>query len=127
MVTGKFYKNVVLRKLKNYHKSRGPKTELKYIRLLHDNAPAHKARIVTDFWCQRRLPSFRTLRIRQTCPPSPLRLFSLSRYNSRNSRGSVVYQCLVGVPIEEYKKWIDRLKWYVLTGGEYFEGQSKLK
>ena len=40
-------KNVILRKLKN--KSRRPKTGLKYVRLLHDNAPAHKARIVTDF------------------------------------------------------------------------------
>ena len=36
-------------KLRNYYKSRRPKTGLKYVRLLHDNAPAHKARIVTDF------------------------------------------------------------------------------
>ena len=49
-VTGKFYKNVVLRKLKNYYKSRRPKTGLNYVRLLHDNASAHKARIVTDFF-----------------------------------------------------------------------------
>ena len=48
-VTGKFYKNFVLRKWKNYYKSRRPKTGLKYVRLLHENAPAHKARIVTDF------------------------------------------------------------------------------
>ena len=47
-VTDKFYKNVVLRKLKNNYKSRRPKTGLKYVRLLHDNASAHKARIVTD-------------------------------------------------------------------------------
>ena len=48
-VTGTFYKNVVLRKLKNYYESRRHKTGLKYVRLLHDNATAHKARIVTDF------------------------------------------------------------------------------
>ena len=47
-VTGKVYKNVVLRKLKNYYESRRPQKGLKYVRLLHDNAPAHKARIVTD-------------------------------------------------------------------------------
>ena len=46
---GKFYKYVVLRKLKNYYKVAAPKKALKYVRLLHDNAPAHKARIVTDF------------------------------------------------------------------------------
>ena len=48
-VTGKFYKNVVPRKMKTYYRSRRPKTGLKYVRLLHDNAPAHKACIVTDF------------------------------------------------------------------------------
>ena len=53
------------------------------------------------------------------------------RYNSRNALGSAVYQCLMGVPIEEYEKcfqkWIYRLKRCVLAGEEYFEGQSKLK
>ena len=48
-VTGKFYKNVVLRKWKNYYKRGRPKTGLKYVRLLHDIAPTYKARNVTDF------------------------------------------------------------------------------
>ena len=48
-VTVPFYKNVVLIKLKAPFKRRRPKTGLKYLRLLHDNAPAHKARIVTVF------------------------------------------------------------------------------
>ena len=48
-VTAKFYKNVVLRKLKKYHKICHPKTWLKHLRLLHDNAPAHKAHLVTEF------------------------------------------------------------------------------
>ena len=48
-VTGAFYKNVVLIRLKVHFKRRRPKTGLKHLRLLHDNAPAHKARIVTEF------------------------------------------------------------------------------
>ena len=48
-VTGRFYKNVVLKQLKKYYKQRRPVMGLKYVRLLHDNAPAHKAAIVTDF------------------------------------------------------------------------------
>ena len=48
-VTGKFYKNIVLRKLKHYYKSHRPKTGLKYLALLHDNASAQKARSVTKF------------------------------------------------------------------------------
>ena len=49
IVTWKYYRDVVLRKLKKVYKSRRPQTGLKYLRLLHDNAPAHKARIVTEF------------------------------------------------------------------------------
>ena len=44
-VTGAFYKNV-LKKLKAHFKRRRPKTGLRYLCLLYDNAPAHKARIV---------------------------------------------------------------------------------
>ena len=48
-VTRAFYRNVFLKKLKAHFKRRRPKTGLKYLHLLHDNAPAHKARIVTKF------------------------------------------------------------------------------
>ena len=50
-VLGAFYKNVVLKKLKAPFKRRRPKTELKYLLFLHDNAAAHTARIVTEFVC----------------------------------------------------------------------------
>ena len=42
-ITEAFYKNVVLKKLKAHFK------RLTYLRLLHDHAPTHKARIVTEF------------------------------------------------------------------------------
>ena len=48
-VIGAFYKNFLLKKLKALFKRRRPKTGLKYLHLLQDNAPAHKARIVTEF------------------------------------------------------------------------------
>jgi hypothetical protein len=43
-ITGKYYKDVVLKKLKKYYQKRRPVTGLKHIRLLHDNAPAHTQR-----------------------------------------------------------------------------------
>ena len=137
-VTGKFNKNGVLRKWKNYYKSRRPKTGLKYVRLLHDNAPAHKARIVTDFLESEKFTALPHPPYSSNLAPCdyflcPKLKYHLSRrrYNSRNAHGSAVYQCLMGVPIEEYEKcfqkWIDWLKRCVLAGGDYFEGQSKLK
>ena len=38
-----------LKKLKTDFKKRNPKTGLEYLRLLHDNAPARKAGIGTEF------------------------------------------------------------------------------
>ena len=48
-VTGAFYKNVVLKKLKAHFKRCRPKTGLQSLRLLHDNAPAYMTRTVTEF------------------------------------------------------------------------------
>ena len=44
-ITGKYYKDVVLKKLKKYYQKRRPAT----VRLLHDNAPAHTSAVVTAF------------------------------------------------------------------------------
>ena len=48
-ITGKYYKDLVLKKLKKYYQKRRPTTGLKHVRLLHDNAHAHTSAIVTVF------------------------------------------------------------------------------
>ena len=48
-VTGKFYRDNVLKKLTRYYTKRSPKSGIKNIRLLHDNAPSNKVGIVTEF------------------------------------------------------------------------------
>ena len=48
-VTGKYYKDVVLKKLKKYYQKRRPTTGFKHVRHLHDNAHAHTSAIVTAF------------------------------------------------------------------------------
>ena len=48
-ITGKYYKDVVLKKLKKYYQKQRPATGFKHVRLLHDNAPAHTSAIVTAF------------------------------------------------------------------------------
>ena len=53
------------------------------------------------------------------------------RYKSRNALWSAVYQFLMDVPIQDYKwcfqNWVDHLKRCIRAGGEYFEGQRKVK
>ena len=48
-ITGKYDKDVGLKKLKKYYQKRRPTTSFKHVRLLHDNAPAHTSAIVTAF------------------------------------------------------------------------------
>ena len=48
-ITGKYYKDVVLKKLKKYYQKRCPATGFKHVHLLHDNAPAHTSAIVAAF------------------------------------------------------------------------------
>ena len=48
-VTATFYKNVVLKKIKTCYKRRRLSIGLQYLRPVHDNARAHKARLVIEF------------------------------------------------------------------------------
>ena len=67
-ITGKYYKEVVLKKLKKYYQKRRPATGFKHVRLLHDNAPAHTSAIVTAFLKKEKLTVLPHPRIPQTLP-----------------------------------------------------------
>ena len=62
-ITGKYYKDVALKKLKKYYQKRRPATGFKHVHLLHDNAPAHTSAIVTAFLKKEKV----------TVPPPPPR------------------------------------------------------
>ena len=49
-ITGKYYKDIVLKKLKKFYQKQCTTTGFKHIRLLQDNAPAHTSAIVRRFW-----------------------------------------------------------------------------
>ena len=67
-ITGKYYKDVVLMKLKKYYQKRRPATGFKHVRLLHDNAPAHTSAIVTAFLKKEKVTVCLTPLILQTLP-----------------------------------------------------------
>ena len=48
-MTGTFYKRKILGKLNKCFEKRRPKTGLRRVRLLYDNAPAHTSSIVIDY------------------------------------------------------------------------------
>ena len=48
-VTGKFYRESVLTQLVDFYQKRRPRTGVCGIKLLHDNAPAHKSATVQEY------------------------------------------------------------------------------
>ena len=48
-VTGKFYRESVLTQLVGFYQKRRPRTGVRGIKLLHDNAPAHKSTMVREY------------------------------------------------------------------------------
>ena len=57
IIKGKYYKDIVLKKLIKYYQKRRPTTGFKHVRLLHDNAPAHTS-IVMAFFEERKSNCF---------------------------------------------------------------------
>ena len=132
-VTGKFYRESVLTQLVDFYQKRRPRTGVRGIKLLHDNAPAHKSATVQEYLKESGLD---VLDHPPYSPDLSLCDFWLSprlnemlaghRFESRCGIGSAVYQCLQHIPKEDYRaafrKWIDRCKMCVEADGAYFEG-----
>ena len=132
-ITGKFYKNTVLNKIKKIYKKKRPSVGLKGICLLHDNAPAHKSRVVVDFLSKQKVNVLTRPPYSPDLSPCDFFLFprlkkdlSRRRYSSRSALGSAVHQCLTQIPRADYygafKQWILRLQKCISVKGEYFEG-----
>ena len=121
--------------LKNCFKSRCPKTGLQHLRPLHDNAPAHKTRIVTEYLEAEKV----TVLPHPPLSPDldPATIFCFPNLNTicleRNTSAleSAVYQYLIGFSKEVYKQCsksgLTGSNCVVRSDREYFEGQSKLK
>ena len=134
-ITGKCYKDVVLKKLKKYYQKRHPATGFKHVRLLHDNAPAHTSTIVTAFLKKEKVTVLPHLPYSPDLAPCDFFLFPKLKaflagwkYQSRQALGSAIHQYLITVPKSAYrdalKKRIHRLKLCISSHGEYFEGMK---
>ena len=134
-ITGKYYKDVVLKKLKKYYQKRCPATGFKHVHLLHDNAPAHTSTIVTAFLKKEKVTVLPHPPYSPDLAPCDFFLFPKlkaflagRKYQSRQALGSAIHQYLITVPKSAYrdafKKWIHRLKLCISSHREYFEGMK---
>ena len=119
-VTGKFYRESVLIQLVDFYQKRRPRTGVRSIKIIHDNAPAHKSTTVQEYLKESGLD---VLGHPPYCPdlsPCDLWLFRRlkemlagHRFESGCSIGSAAYQCLQPKPKGDYRaafrKWVDRI------------------
>ena len=109
-VTGKFYRESVLTQLVDFYQKRGPRTGVRSIKLLHDNALAHKSATVQEYLKESGLDVLDHPPYSPELSPCDFRLFPRlkemlagHRFESRCGIGSAVYQCLQHIPKEDYR------------------------
>ena len=131
-VTGRFYKNSVMKKVKEFYNKKRPSKGWSGVHLLHDNASSHKCEIVKSFLASENVKVLNHPPYSPDLSPCDFFLFprlkkmlSGNKYISRSSLGSAIYQCLQQIPKEDYlsafRDWVKRLQKCVSVG-EYFEG-----
>ena len=132
-VTGKFYRESVLTQLIDFYQKRRPRTGVRGIKLLHNNAPAHKSATVQEYVKESGLHILDHPPYSPNLSPCDFWLFPRlkemlagHRFESRCGVGSAVNQCLQNIPKEDYRtafrKWVDQCKMCEEADGAYFEG-----
>ena len=132
-VTGKFYRESVLTQFVDFYQKCRPRTGVRCIKLLHDNAPANKSTTIQEYLKE---PGLNVLDHPPYSPdlspcdfglfPRLKEMLAGHRFESGCGIGSAVYQCLQYIPKEDYRaafrKWVDQCKMCVEADGAYFEG-----
>ena len=118
--TGKFYTESVLTQLVDFNQKCRPRTGVRSIKLLHDNAPAHKSAMVQEYLKESGLDVLDHPPYSPDLSPCDFWLFPRLKemlaghcFESRCGIGSAVYQCLQHIPKEDYRavfrKWVERI------------------
>ena len=119
-VTGRFYKNYVVKKVKEFYNKKRPSKGWSGVHLLHYNASSHRCEVVKSFLASEKVKVLNHLPYSSDLSPRDFFLFprlkkkfSGNMCTSRSSLGSAVYQCLQQIPKEDYlsafRDWVERL------------------
>ena len=100
-VTGRFYKNSVLKKVKEFYNKKRPSKGWSGVHHLHDNTSSHKCEVVKSFVASEKVKVLNHLPYSPDQSPCDFFLFprlktmlSENIYTSSSSVGSAIYQCL---------------------------------
>ena len=104
-ITGLFYKNSILKKVKEFYNKKRPSKGWSGVHLLHDNTSSHKCEVVKSFLASEKVKVLNHPPYLPDLSPCDFFLFSRlkkmlsgNKYMSRSSFGSAIYQCLQQIP-----------------------------
>ena len=125
-VTDRFYKNSVLKKVKEFYNKKRPSKGWSGVHRLHDNASSHKCEVVKATVLNHSPYSPDLSPCDFFLLPRLKKMVSGNKYTSRSSLGRAIYQCLQQIPKGDYlsafSDWVKRLQKCVSVKEEYFEG-----
>ena len=105
IVTGQFYKNSVLKKVKEIYNKKRPSKGWSGVHLLPDNASSHKCEVVKSFLASEEVKVLNHPPYSPDLSPCDFFLFprlkkmlSGNKYTSRSSLSSAIYHCLQQIP-----------------------------
>lgn len=128
-VTGCLYSQSILPQVQRaYREKHGSST----FRIHHDNAPAHRSAVVMEYLEENNVQIIPHPPYSPDLAPCDFWLFGRlkdhlrgNRYKSRSQLGSVIYQYMKAIPVDDYRscfqQWKDRLRRCVEVQGDYFE------
>ena len=98
--SGRFYKNSLLKKVKEFYNKKQPSKRWSGVHLLHDNASSHE--VVNSFLASEKVKVLNHPPYSPDLSPCDLfflfpmlkKMLSGKKYTSRSSPGSAIYQCL---------------------------------
>jgi histone-lysine N-methyltransferase SETMAR len=128
-VTGSYYAESVLPLVSKAFQEKRPHHKL---RIHHDNAPAHRSAVVSDFLEENSIVLVPHPPYSPDLAPCDFWLFPIlkdhlrgTHYTSRHALGSAISQCLSHIPQNDFaacfQQWKHRLEKCVELGGEYVE------
>jgi histone-lysine N-methyltransferase SETMAR len=132
-INARYYSSIVLPQVvKNIEKER-PKTGVKRVKLLHDNASSHKAGQVTQYLQQQKFQVLDHPPYSPDLAPCDFWLFPKLKtelaghvFNRPQDLSKAVNSVLKSIPLSEYRNvfdtWIWRLQRCIEVNGDYFEG-----
>ena len=129
-ITGQYYGHRVLSDINRFYRATRQATVMRGIKILHDNAPAHRSHVVQEYLQEENIQTLPHPPYSPDLAPCDFFLFpqkclARRRFHCRAALRTAVFQCLMHLSKTDFQRafqsWVERLRKCLAVQGEYFE------